>query len=405
MRLQGCLNEVSRHKNLDFPYRHSEQALEKIEATFASFLKGLQQLSEESDPKIVHNLCITALAETFAYVPLLGFILRSTEVRNAFEIHGPLLNLSRRILGHEAILVLSSEWHYSPITYHGIPELPDFVLMGLPAPESANPLLIPLAGHELGHPVWLQKKLDMNVSRDLQSHILQEIKDQRWEEYRRLFPSVTTVAEITSELSARQTWRPAYEWGSSQAKETFCDVFGLRIFGESYLHAFAYLLSPGGYRSATYPNWSNRVGNLVRAANAYAIPIPEGYERLFADLPKQPDAAPQSIFLLELADSASQSVLPKLIELAKTIVNDAELVAGGKTAIEQNYTDLCLHIVPTRDPVGLADILNAGWKAFHDPNLWKDKILDGKTRDRILKELLLKSIEILEVKTRLEAKA
>ena len=66
-RLQGCLDEVSNHKNLEFPYRQSKQALGKIEATFASHLNGLLRLSEESDPATVRDICITALTETFAY--------------------------------------------------------------------------------------------------------------------------------------------------------------------------------------------------------------------------------------------------------------------------------------------------------------------------------------------------
>ena len=60
------------------------------------------------------------------------------------------------------------------------------------------------------------------------------------------------------------------------------------------------------------------------------------------------------------------------------------------------------HIVPARDPVALADILNAGWKAFHDPKLWEEQV-EEKDRDRTLKELLLKSIEVLEFRTRTKA--
>jgi hypothetical protein len=31
-----------------------------------------------------------------------------------------------------------------------------------------------------------------------------------------------------------------------QAEELFCDLFSYALFGESYLHAFAYILAPGG---------------------------------------------------------------------------------------------------------------------------------------------------------------
>ena len=298
---------------------------------------------------------------------------------------------------------MSSEWDYSPFTYVGVPVLPGFVLIGLPAPESANPLLVPLAGHELGHPVWFEKDLEKVVSTDIKSNILQEIQGVRWIEYQKWFPPVTKGA-LTTDLVAEQTWLPAYGWALSQAQETFCDFFGLRIFRQSYLHAFSYLLAPnlGGYRSAIYPNMLRRVKNLVEAANTYRTPVSPGYENLFHDLSQPPDAAPQSIFLLSLADDAFQSVLTKLIDLANDIVNAAALDEGGQDAVEKIYDDLRLHIVPARNPVALSDILNAGWKAFHDPSLWDGK-LDKEIRDRTLKELLLKSIEVLEFKTRVGA--
>ena len=56
----------------------------------------------------------------------------------------------------ETRLILSSEWDYSPFMYDQITDLPSFVFIGLPACESANPLLLPLAGHELGHSVWVK---------------------------------------------------------------------------------------------------------------------------------------------------------------------------------------------------------------------------------------------------------
>ena len=40
--------------------------------------------------------------------------------------------------------------------YGSVNNLPGFVFIGLPAPESANPFLIPLGGHELGHSAWTQ---------------------------------------------------------------------------------------------------------------------------------------------------------------------------------------------------------------------------------------------------------
>ena len=399
-RLQAFLEDISHLKGLEFPYPHSQQALEQIHDTLSNHLKAVEQLTEKSDPATVRAACKAAVSALFIYLPLLGFILRSTDVRNAFEIYRPLLRLSRQILGPSAKLILSSEWDYSPFTYLNIPILQEFVLIGLPAPESANPLLVSLAGHELGHPVWLQQRLAMNVSPEIESKILAEIQDGRWKEYSELFPTVKKDA-LTTDLFAKQTWLPAHEWALWQSEETFCDFLGLRILGESYLHAFAYLLAPnqgGGYRPVIYPNVKRRVGNLVNAAKEYQTPVPPNYEELFEDLPQPTDAYPQTKFLLELADAASQSVVLMLIKIANTVVNDAKIEEGNEDRVQAICKDFRDYIVPARDPVGLSDILNAGWKAFHDPNLWAEHP-EIRDRDRTLKELLLKSIEVLEFKS------
>jgi hypothetical protein len=146
-----------------------------------------------------------------------------------------------------------------------------------------------------------------------------------------------------------------------------------------------------------------RVRNLMEAANTYQTHVPPEYESRFADFLDPPDGA--SVFLLELADEALQSVLPNLVALANDIVSAAALEEGGQAAVDEIYNEIRDHIVPARNPVALSDILNAGWMAFHDPNLWKDKNFDQENRERTLKELLLKSIEILEVNTRLKAQA
>ena len=70
------------------------------------------------------------------HLPLLGFIRRSSNVRNAFEFYGPIVLLARQLLGRETRFIHSSEWDYSPFTYPKLYEnLKDFVLIGLPTSE------------------------------------------------------------------------------------------------------------------------------------------------------------------------------------------------------------------------------------------------------------------------------
>ena len=110
----------------------------------------LESLSDDDDPNAVKTACNESLKQLFRILPLLGFIVRSTSVRNSFEVFWPLLRLARQVLQTDAKLILSSEWLYSPF-YRPSADLSDYVLLGFPASESSNPLLVPLAGHELGH--------------------------------------------------------------------------------------------------------------------------------------------------------------------------------------------------------------------------------------------------------------
>jgi hypothetical protein len=396
-RLISFLEEVKRLQGLEFPYPHSLEALTEIYGIFNTHLSFLIKLGPHSDPATVRAGCKSALSALFVYLPLLGFVLRSTDVRNAFEIHGPLLRLAQNILGLKTKLVLSSEWDYSPFTYIGIPVLEDFILIGLPAPESSNPLLLPLSGHELGHSVWYKNSLGIQIESLLEQFILHQIKDVVWDEYKKLF-SISKKEDLENNLYAKQSWLPAHIWSLRQAEEAFCDLFGLRIFGEPVFHAFAYLLAPniGGDRSVFYPNMRKRINILKQAAQTYGFSMPPKYEDLFEDLPEF-NNAPQATLLLKIADAALDSVIDQIIALADTTANNAAIQLGTEEARNAMYEDFKRHIVPARDPDTLANILAAGWKAYLDTTLWKDHP-EVKHPDAILKELVLKSIEVLEFK-------
>lgn len=146
-RVRAFLDEITKLEASDFPYPHSKQALLSIERVFEEFLGHLEKLDKDSDPQTIRAACVAEVSGLFDYLPILGFILRSTNTRNAFETYGPVLRLCQKILGPNTKLLISSEWEYSPFTYTRVTHLPNFVLIGLPAHESSNPLLLPLAGH------------------------------------------------------------------------------------------------------------------------------------------------------------------------------------------------------------------------------------------------------------------
>src|SRR5205807_9619415 len=97
--------------------------------------------------------------------------------------------------------------------------------------------------------------------------------------------------------------------GLSQAEECFCDFIALRLFGESYLHALAYLLAPmhSGQRPLEYPNTTTRINHLKSAATKFAVEVPSYYDGLFEDL-----AAPNDVrqkYLVKLADHAASTLI------------------------------------------------------------------------------------------------
>src|SRR5579883_2038338 len=136
-RLQAVLDEIARVAEYEFPYKGSEFALKKLEHLYRNRLSVLAQLGPNSNPDLVRHACSLALGELFDYLPLLGFVVRSTNIRNAFEVFRPLLRLASAVLEpqvdpnkRQTQLILSSEWDYSPFIYRDIPALPGFVLIG-----------------------------------------------------------------------------------------------------------------------------------------------------------------------------------------------------------------------------------------------------------------------------------
>jgi hypothetical protein len=407
-RFRAFLAEVTRLKEIEFPYQDSKDALERLGGKFEQMLLWLKGFDANSHPDIVNQACAVALSDVAGYLPLLGFVLRSTNVRNAFEVYGPLLRLACQVLEPQtkgAIhLLLSSEWEYSPFV-EVYPDLPDFVLIGLPATESSNPLLTPLAGHELGHPLWVRRRLANQIQPRVQQEVITSI-NRRWIDYQKTFSTVKiTPAELTTNLLALQTWEKSMQWAMKQSEESFCDFVGMRIFGRSYLDAFSYLLSPGlpWPCSPHYPDTLRRIDNLVTASQAYGVALDRDYRALFRGQ-GNPNYTPEDHFQLTVAIDAVQAIMPDLIRSADVAIASAGIAAASEKEVERIY-ERYLKIVPAEHVKCLADILNAGWKAFENRGRWAESIEDESDKDLTLKDLVLKSIEVFEIEQILEESA
>lgn len=401
--VEAVLAEIERLKGSEFPYLHSEEALNELYDLFSNHLSNLSY--ESKDQPTVDLACNAAFASVRDSLDILGFILRSTNVRNAFEVYGPLLRLARKILGSETKLLISSEWYFSPFTYIGYQALPGFVLIGLPATESSNPFLVPLAGHELGHSVWNEFHYGARIRQSIEDKILDEI-NKRWSEYSAIHPEyMDKQSDLNADFWMQQTWKPAWAWAMRQSEELFCDFIGLRIFGEAYLYAFAYLLAPWkkGERQCDYPNMLARANALAEAAKAYGLKPPEDYIRMFQDLDEPQEVQKQTRFLLSIADSARKEVCNDLASKANEVVTTHGIPHRNVDEVNRcnKAFNLMVPVQHTSQSIeGLANILNAAWKAWETSDFFGVREYDERKQAN-LKELVLKSIEVFEIESKI----
>lgn len=400
-RVQALLKEIRKLKAAEFPYENPRRALEALEIRFEGHVARLARLDERSSVEVVQSECAVSLDEAMRFLPLLGFVLRATNVRNAFEVLGPLSRLTQQVLGvvpgrsDLARLVLSSEWEYSPLTYGEIPNFPGFLLIGLPATESANALLVPLAGHEIGHALAERAGLEREFRQQISASILAQIK-RRMDEFRAVFQRANVnESDLDSDLFLRELWAPASAWALKQVEETFCDCVGVRLFGAAYLYAFAYLMAPGRSieRAPRYPTLAARVANLTGAMKEFAYETPPGFGEVFTSPGGRRFMTDIERFNVSLADGALSAVGPGVATWARTLLAD---IPAPSVAETQRILSRFRLMVPAEQPKTLADIVNAGWLAHENPELWRDTKFFEKRFD-ILRELVLKNVELLEI--------
>lgn len=398
--VDAVLSEIARMEGSEFPYEQSQEALKVTKDVFESHKYSLASLSPLSDKSTAELACTAAFVDLSESIDLLGFILRSTSVRNAFEAYGPLLRVARQLLGDTTKLIISSEWCFSPFTYIGYHYLPGFVMIGLPAPESSNPFLLPLAGHELGHTAWAECGLARRMEKVIEDAIIEEI-NTRWKSECELYFHGHKQADVGTDLLARPMWKPAWDWALRQCEEHFCDFFGLRIFGEAYLHAFAYLLAPQrqGLRSMIYPNLKTRAECLAEAGRQFGLSVSSGYADLFENLEGPAPEHRRETLLLTLADSVRIKFVDELRKAADELVINSNLTLSFLTEVDECKRRMSL-MVPAEATNSLMSIINAGWEGWLDPVFFRDKEHNVERLNN-LREIVLKSIEVYEIETRL----
>jgi hypothetical protein len=377
----------------DWPYDDAKHAIELIRDELQDEQKKLEDLDDDANPEIVAAHCKQARYVIQSNKGYVGFVLRSSNVRNAFEIYHPIKGFAGAILGPNHRLIVGSEWNYSPYVYPIFSQvLESFILVGLPATESQNALLVPTAGHELGHAIWRRTGIQREFGILIRSEIVIEYQ-KNWPSVNELFPeTIRNKREtIDADLEAISVWNPSYNFAARQCEEVFCDCVGVWLFGESYLNSFRYLLAPDSNTrlSEYYPSNRNRADFAIKAAAEYGDVFDTSFKEAFRPSERARDSK------IDIADTVTERLAHRLIEAVTRFLGSKSLKRPsieGREIAERSLRAL-------RPPSGfstIADVLNAAWHIRLNLRSWNIPGVEDHRKIDILNNLVLKSFEVME---------
>ncbi|MBN1599036.1 MAG: hypothetical protein JW894_12145 [Bacteroidales bacterium] len=376
-RIEAFLKQIQHLKELDFPYLDSSEALDKISKHITDQHDAVSKSVLIDDA--LKSRCSRASDQLFIFQRYLGYISKSSEPINSFEIYFSFRRLAARILGEHTRLIISSEWeYYSPVNFSIPTELSNFVFIGLPVAEAENPLIVPLSGHELGHSIWDNTSFDNKYRALLQTEILTKYSSSY---------DNTEIGYMT-------------EVSLIKCIEYFCDFIGIGLFGESYLYSFSYLLAPKISKSLnqSHPNAKNRAIAMLKAAKHFNNDLPTNFENLFKT--QLNPSINRRDKLLEISENIASSQVDALIQDVSILLKNKGVIYAKPS----NYSELKSQIlsgVPVSSANSLADITNVAWDVYFEENKWDDIKISENKKIAFLNELTIKSYEILEINQRL----
>jgi hypothetical protein len=399
LRTRLAIRQIQDIRHGDHTHDHVHQILDEISDYLRENHDELIRATSSGVTEICRSRAAALIVDLDTYLPLLGFILRSSNVRNAFEVFDPLIAICGVLLGSDARLIYSSEWDYSPFTRtFTFPKLHNVVVVGLPAHESGNALIVPVVGHELGHAKWAQSDMKSQVSAEIEKavidyfmlHLDEVVGKKRADDIRTQTQPEAALALFIPEVGHAQYF------AKLQCEEIFCDITGVRIFGASYLRAFAYLIFPSPKQherqSFEYPSNRARVHCMKQAANYFNTAVASDFGEDFEDtLPKHLVGARRHMVLA--ADEATDKLLPKLLRDVDDLISDAAIPRIDQAAVERLLE--CFKRGRPGDGIFLLpDIIEAAWQT-HETNL------SGPSKDLLksadaLNEIVFKTVEVAE---------
>jgi hypothetical protein len=389
-KLTSAIKLVKKILQGDWPHIDSKIALERILEQLNLEIKLLENLDKDASTDIIHRRCQNAKRIIASQIGLISFILRSSNLRNSFESYFPIKVLGSELLNLDIKLVVGSEWNYTPFLFpleHA--HLSDFIFVGLPATESDNSLLLPIAGHELGHAVWRKGHISSGFRIKLREKVVETIRSD-WKRFSPIFEGHENANEetISEDLELVSLWSEVAEYCKSQIEEIFCDIMGTRLFGASYAYAFLYVLSSDidEKGSKHYPTHTLRAAAIDNAAKRFEIPDID----VSSCIRLRSETRPLKVVLASLA---AESLVPDAIESVEVYCKKIPLPSSA--AIDDAFGKLRA-LTPIHEGSSMAEILNAAWRIRNGISTWEIPGVVPERRPAILNDLVFKSFEIAE---------
>ena len=400
-KLEKIIEQFSVALTEDYPYEDTKLALKALRAQAEKLRSQANDFSLFSKPT-EQQFCFRINYFLEASSQILGILTRSGTMRNAFEVYEPFKSICKKFIPHDAHLIISSEWNYTPFTFPmNLQELPEFIIIGLPASESNNALIFPSAAHELGHSIWLVEGIQETFSDTVQSSANIYINNNP-NLLNFLTPEIDEESIETDMFAQQIRQQFLFDCTSAclrQIEELFCDFIALKIFGRSYLHAFQYLIAPGdgGNRSVEYPSVKDRatVLNLYAQKDGQQI---ENYEAEFQESNSERVQSYDSL-VSRVADNVRSEHAEKAYERAVSLFESAGLdpLSEEKVAKSKSYL---INGMPITFETSFGDLYSAAWEFFLDSYDSGDAgdagDAGGIKKLNYVSELVLKSVESWE---------
>jgi len=400
LRTRLALRQIDEIRRGEHTHNHPPVILAEIAELIDENHKELERAVLTGNADIIRNRAADLITELDTYLPLLGFILRSSNVRNAFEVFDPLIAICSAVLGEDVRLIYSSEWDYSPFTEtFTFPKLQnELVVVGLPAHESSNSLVIPVVGHELGHALWYRadviSQLGPGIEGDVIAyfirHLDEVVEKEEADDIRSQAAPEIAVAVFVPEVGRAQSY------AKLQCEEVFCDIAGIRLFGASYLRAFAYLVfpSPKGFErhAFEYPNYQTRVRYMISAAKYFGSVVSPTFGDDYDDVLSKSLVGSRRHMVLA-ADEATEHTFDKLLAEVDRLFPVAIAPKIDENKVAELIAAFSLNR-PGDDFYNLPDIIEAAWRRYS--NVLNESQTVNFAFVNGLNELVFKTIEVTE---------